>query len=114
MNGIVPDTLTGALLLSVIDFMLSFVVIAFIGLVLAALPLINRVARHAQALPPPSVREVDMEAEDHIAAIAAAIHVIMGAHRIIHIEAVRHGPEWVSEGRAAQHASHDPSRRRRR
>ena len=37
-----PDTLQGAIILSVIDFFLSFVIIAGIGVVLALLPLINR------------------------------------------------------------------------
>lgn len=38
----IPDTLNGALLLSLIDFFLSFIIIAAIGLVLAAFPLLNR------------------------------------------------------------------------
>lgn len=39
---IVPDTLTGAILLSLIDFFLSFVMISGIGVVLALFPLLNR------------------------------------------------------------------------
>lgn len=39
----IPDTLEGALILSVIDFFLSFVIIAGIGLVLAAFPYLNRI-----------------------------------------------------------------------
>ena len=42
---LVPDTLQGALLLSVIDFFLSFVVIAAIGFVLAAFPWLDRIAK---------------------------------------------------------------------
>ncbi len=42
---LVPDTLQGALLLSVIDFFLSFVVIGAIGLVLAAFPWLGRLAK---------------------------------------------------------------------
>ena len=38
----VPDTLYGAVLLSVIDFVLSLVLISGIGLLLRLLPLINR------------------------------------------------------------------------
>jgi hypothetical protein len=41
---LVPDTLEGAILLSVIDFFLSFIMIAGIGFVLAALPALNRLA----------------------------------------------------------------------
>lgn len=41
MSGI-PDTLNGAILISLIDFILSFVIISAIGVVLAILPLVNR------------------------------------------------------------------------
>ena len=88
-GAVLPDTINGALLLSVIDFFLSFFVISFIGFVLAMLPLLNRLgpgisAKIQHQLPPASAR-VDMTADDHIAAISAAIAVI-GAHRIAHIE----------------------------
>jgi hypothetical protein len=42
---IVPDTLQGAIVLSVIDFLLSLVMIGGIGVVLALLPLLNRIGR---------------------------------------------------------------------
>ncbi|MGC4106951.1 MAG: hypothetical protein QM753_11475 [Thermomicrobiales bacterium] len=42
---IVPDTLEGAIILSLIDFFLSIVMIAFIGVVLALMPLLNRVGK---------------------------------------------------------------------
>ena len=42
---LVPDTLQGAFLLSLIDFFLSFVVIGAIGLVLAAFPWLDRIAK---------------------------------------------------------------------
>lgn len=44
---LVPDTLEGALMLSLIDFFLSFVVITGIGLVLAAFPLLDRIEKPA-------------------------------------------------------------------
>jgi hypothetical protein len=49
-----PDTLYGAALLSLIDFLLSFVMIAAIGVVLALFPLLNRVGKVDEA----SLREV--------------------------------------------------------
>lgn len=111
---LIPDTINGALLLSIIDFFLSFVVISFIGFVLAMLPLLNRLgpgiaARMQHQLPPASAR-VDMTADDHIVAISAAIAVI-GAHRIAHVEPAHHGGEWLAEGRAAHHSSHDVAHR---
>jgi len=114
MDIVVPDTINGALLLSIIDFFLSFVVISFIGFVLAMLPFLNRLgpgiaAKIQHQLPPASAR-VDMTAEDHIAAISAAIAVI-GPHRIAHVEPAHHGAGWLAEGRAAQHSSHDVGHR---
>ena len=43
-TALIPDTLQGALILSLIDFLLSFVIISFIGLLLTGFPLLNRVA----------------------------------------------------------------------
>lgn len=42
---IVPDSLYGACLLSLIDFFLSIVMITGIGFVLAAFPLMNRLGK---------------------------------------------------------------------
>ena len=42
---VIPDTLHGAVLLSVIDFFLSMVMISGIGVVLALFPLLNRLGR---------------------------------------------------------------------
>jgi hypothetical protein len=39
---IIPDTFQGAILLSLIDFLLSFVIISGIGVILALLPYANR------------------------------------------------------------------------
>ena len=41
----IPDTLNGALLLSLIDFFLSFIIIGGIGGVLALFPLLNRLGK---------------------------------------------------------------------
>jgi hypothetical protein len=40
-----PDTLYGAVLISVIDFFLSMLIITGIGVVLALFPLLNRLGR---------------------------------------------------------------------
>lgn len=125
MAAIVPDTLQGALVISVIDFFLSFVIISGIGVVLSLFPVVNRVdqlrLRVAQfrLKAPPSVaaageQKVDVEDEDHIAAIAAAVAVVMAgaAHRIVHIDAPHPGDDWVAAGRLVQHTSHAPPRAR--
>ncbi|WP_199226879.1 hypothetical protein [Opitutus sp. ER46] len=38
----IPDTVTGAVIISLIDFALSFVIISGIGVALALLPLVNK------------------------------------------------------------------------
>jgi hypothetical protein len=110
MNAIIPDTLHGAIILSVIDFFLSFIIITGIGVVLALFPLLNRFAQVKQPVQPVATMsdKVDMEADDHVAAITAAVYAMVGAHRIVHIESVHLGGGWVSEGRAAHHVSHAP------
>lgn len=49
----IGDNLQGALLISAIDFFLSFVIIGGIGLLLALFPLVNRFARRATEHQPP-------------------------------------------------------------
>lgn len=112
MSILVPNTLNGAILISIIDFFLSFLVISFIGVVLALLPLLNRlgsgVAENVQQPTPPiSAREVVDIRADHLAVISGAIAAIVGAHRIIHIEPAPSGGAWQAEVRTAHHSSHD-------
>jgi len=122
MTAIVPDTLQGALIVSVIDFFLSFLIISGIGVVLSFFPLLNRVANFINAPKPVAAvkskatpvahKPAEAGTSDDIAAIAAAVFVAMdGApHRIINIEPSRSRSAWVVGGRIAQHSSHIPSR----
>jgi hypothetical protein len=121
MTALIPDTLQGALILSLIDFLLSFVVISFIGLLLTGFPLLNRLAdwmtvrraatEVAVAAPLPSpVVDQDIPEED-IAVIMAAISAMVGGeHHILHIEPAQHGVGWLAAGRQAQHQSYQPPR----
>ncbi|MFT3848305.1 MAG: hypothetical protein QM739_06390 [Propionivibrio sp.] len=124
MNAIVPDTFQGAVILSVIDFFLSFLIISGIGFVLSMFPLLNKAAdffsgkkAHAPAVAKPAAAvakktvaekpAATVQPPDDMAAIAAAVYVAMdGApHRIINIEPTQ-GSAWVQGGRLAQHGSH--------
>ena len=40
--NILPDTINGALILSVVDFILSFIFISFISIILHFFPLLNK------------------------------------------------------------------------
>jgi arginine exporter protein ArgO len=127
MTALVPDTLQGAIIVSIIDFFLSFIIISGIGVVLACFPLLNRAAllfkaapkaahgkkaTHAAqthtAQPAPAEKKADAETLDNIAAIAAAVFVVMdGApHHILSIKPSPRSVSWTAEGRIAQHGSH--------
>ena len=129
MPTLVPDTLQGALILSFIDFFLSFVIISGIGFVLAAFPLLNHAARlfartpardaygahaakpaaHAPAVAAKPAQPASPPPGD-IAAIAAAVFAVMDGkpYRIINIEPSAGRSAWVAEGRFAHHGSHTP------
>ncbi|MBZ8139403.1 hypothetical protein CLD22_05730 [Rubrivivax gelatinosus] len=120
MQPIIPDTLEGALVLSLIDFVGSFVIISGIGFVLAGFPLISRIARRfekpapaAGATPTAAPAQAPEEDEQLVAVIAAAAHVALGQPvRIVRIEPAYGGDVWSTEGRLAHHASHVPGRGR--
>ena len=129
---LIPDTLEGALILSLIDFFLSFVVISFIGVVLAGFPWLNRIAdwlkaqQHSHAAKPSAAAAPpaaatgspapspmgsggsdDIPLED-VVAISAVLSALLGEHRILHLAPQQHGAEWLAAGRQAQHHSHAP------
>ena len=121
MTAIVPDTLQGALVISVIDFFLSFLIISGIGVILAFFPLLNRAALFFKAAPPvghgkhaahagKAVQNhgADAQIEEDIAAVMAAVVVVMGgsAHHVLSIEPSPARGAWSAQGRAAQHVSH--------
>jgi hypothetical protein len=117
MTAIVPDTMQGALIVSVIDFFLSFLIISGIGFILSLFPLLNRAARFiaswGSVTAPVDIkpaRDDKSELDDDIAALSAAVYVVMAGapHRIINIQASQRRSSWVAEGRIAQHGSHAP------
>jgi hypothetical protein len=46
--------------------------------------------------------------DNDIAVISAAVFAILGAHRIVHLEADHHEQNWAVEGRWMQQTSHRP------
>jgi hypothetical protein len=110
--ALIPDSVYGAILLSVIDFFLSFVVIAFIGFVLALFPHLNR----TEALQPTpvavSIRPARDENAEHAAVIAAAVYTTLGARHVVHIGEPP-APGWALEYRMRVQTSHAPHDTRR-
>lgn len=110
----IPDSVQGAILLSVIDFFLSFVVISGIGGVLALFPYLNRLNTKLQGTPVSVsvLPERDQYAE-HAAVIGAAVFAVLGAHRLIRIGEApgRTAAGWTSQIRSRLHTSHAPRSR---
>lgn len=46
--------------------------------------------------------------QEHLAVIAAAVAAMMGAHRIVRIDAPGRGYSWTAEARSVHHTSHAP------
>jgi hypothetical protein len=67
-----------------------------------------------KAAPPTSVAISVAPAVDEpaapVAAIAAAVYAVVGAHRLVHIGEVPRGAGWTATGRLAHHGSHMPRR----
>jgi hypothetical protein len=57
-----------------------------------------------------SVAPARDETAAHVAAVAAAVYAVLGAHRLVHIGEVPRGPGWTMTGRTAIHTSHLPRR----
>jgi hypothetical protein len=107
---LIPDSVYGAILLSVIDFFLSFFVISFIGVVLALFPYLNRTGKALQATPVAVsvMPERDRNAE-HAAVIAAAIYAMLGPRRrIARIAEARPAPGWAFRARTRVAPSRAP------
>jgi hypothetical protein len=92
----------------------SMLIAAVIKLIVVLLNVLERKPAAVPApapvpMPAPSwvaaAKAQDIAAE-HLAAIGAAVYAIVGAHRIVHIDAAREGGGWSAEGRLAHHASH--------
>nr|WP_294529307.1 hypothetical protein [uncultured Rhodopila sp.] len=81
--------------------------------IVAAIQHRTRKSRPVDAdLPAPAVAGSFIPASDgfpdDIVAIAAAVHAMMGAHRIVHLESTRTGQTWAAEGRWMHQTSHRP------
>ncbi|MCP5196198.1 MAG: hypothetical protein H6974_05365 [Gammaproteobacteria bacterium] len=58
--------------------------------------------------PPPQPAMVTGVPQEHLAVISAAVAAMLGAHRIVHIEALARGYSWTAETRSVHHTSHAP------
>ena len=111
------DTATAATLLVLKIYLLAIVISMAVAVLIRVIELVTsaaggaaRRARHSRH----DAGESSREAEEDIAAIAAAVHAVLGMHRIVHIEERARGQAWTVAGRSAHHGSHNLSRRAQR
>lgn len=112
MSGIVITTLW----MYGLAIAVSMAVAVVIKLIVLALDVVERkpAAAALPAMRPAVAATDDGVPAEHVAAIAAAIHAVIGAHRIVHIHDAHHHEGWVTEGRQAHHHSHSPDHHPRR
>jgi hypothetical protein len=107
-SGSVQTSIFAYLLMAVVA-MLAAVMVRGIVIVLQR----AQQRRKAEVAPTPvtiSVTPAVDAAAAHVAAVAAAVYAVLGAHRLVHIGEAARGPAWTATGRLAHHASHMPRR----
>jgi hypothetical protein len=82
------------------------VIIKLIVVALGALEKKPALAPAAASSPPAAAAQIAGVPQEHVAAIAAAIHAVLGGHRILHIQDAHRHDGWTAEGRLAHHHSH--------
>jgi hypothetical protein len=99
--------------LALFAFGLMVVIAGLASLLIRGIVLVLAGAKRKAAPPTPvaiSVEPAVDEAAAHVAAIAAAVYAVVGAHRLVHIGEVQRDVGWLTTGRLAHHASHAPRR----
>ena len=94
MNAIVPDTFQGAVILSVIDFFLSFLIISGIGFVLSLFPLLNKTADllNGKAAHAKTAKPVEKKAAEQVRDSAAELLNIYARRAAREGHAFRYSP----------------------
>jgi hypothetical protein len=95
----------------------AYVLMAIVAMLAAVMVrgiviLLQRAGQKRQPATPVSISvapAVD-ETAAHVAAVAAAVYAVLGAHRLVRIGEAAPAPTWTTAGRAAHHLSHAPRR----
>lgn len=100
------------------DMLVIYGIVIVISMLVAAIirGIVWALSRQAEGAPAPTLAKAPAAPQlvsagipqEHLAVITAAVAAMMGAHRIIHIEAPRRGFSWTSEARTVHHTSHAP------
>ena len=103
----------GSLQTSIFAYVLMGVVSMLAAVMVQGMVVVLRHAgrKKAEATATPvsiSVAPAVDETAAHVAAVAAAVYTVLGAHRLVHIGEAAPGAAWTATGRLAHHASHMP------
>lgn len=99
--------------LSLFSFGLMVVIAGLASLLIRGIVLLLAGGNRQVAAPTPVAISVAPALDDtaaHVAAIAAAVYAVVGAHRLVHIGDAQRGAGWTATGRLAHHGSHTPRR----
>ena len=99
--------MTPEILLSLKIYALAIAISMVVALIIrGVVVMVSLRQRKPQVEREPTRVAAPTDAAGHIAAISAAIYVMTGAHRIVHIRALGRSGAWTVEGRFAPHSSH--------
>jgi hypothetical protein len=106
----------GSVLTSIFAYVLMAVVAMLAAVMVRGIVIVLQRAqqrRRVEAGPTPvsiSVAPAVEETAAHVAAVAAAVFAVLGAHRLVRVGEAAPAPSWTTAGRAAHHLSHAPRR----
>ncbi len=107
--------LNGAIYMSLFAYGMMIVIAGLSALLIRTIVVVLARAgdarnRAAAAATPVSVSVTPARDETaaHVAAVAAAVYAIIGAHRLVHIGEASRGSVWATLGRSQHQTSHAP------
>jgi hypothetical protein len=105
------NSVSAAALLAAKIFLLAIAISMAVAVLIGVLGRVTAAAGGAarRARPPAESRQAAAPTDEDILVIAAAVHAVFGAHRIVHIEQRGSGHLWSVSGRSAHHGSHNTS-----
>ena len=120
MEQAVTVTVSDGIMMSLFAYFLLIVVALLASVMIRGIVLVLEGSKKARArrLPAATPVQVAVAAEEgqqedtaaHVAAIAAAIYAVVGAHRLVYIGEARPSYGWATTGRALHQTSHSPKR----
>jgi hypothetical protein len=103
----------GSVQTSIFAYLLMAVVSMLAAVMVRGIVILLQRTKAKAAAPTPvsiSVAPARDETAAQVAAVAAAVYAVLGAHRLVHIGEAARSPTWTSTGRTIHQTSHAPRR----